>query len=113
MAFIVEDRMVIKTRKRALAPRDEWIVIRATDPDVTDGGLVIPGTSEAYKKMLVVAVGPGKLLEDGTRRPMTVRLNDWVVVRQGCAFGNDITGEVVFLAREDDVICTVVNAETA
>lgn len=91
-----------------LEPRGEYIVIRMVAADRTEAGLVRPDSADEYKKAIVIACGPGKTLDDGTLKRMHTRVGDRVLLLPGAARGNDITGEVLYMARDEDVIATIV-----
>jgi chaperonin GroES len=56
------------------------VVIRVEDGEKTKGGIIIPDTArEKPQKGRVVAVGPGKMGEDGKRIPMEVKAGDHVI----------------------------------
>lgn len=114
MALMIEDRMLIRTTtKKYLEPTGDIIVIRATEADRTDGGLVVPDTVDSQRKMLVIAAGPGKRLADGSRAPLNSKVGDWVVVKPHGAVGIDITGEKLWIAHDEDVVAIVRAAESA
>lgn len=60
---------------------DRVVVKPVKEEEVTKSGIVLPDTVEKEKKQEgeVVAVGPGKLLENGTRAPMDVKIGDTVL----------------------------------
>jgi chaperonin GroES len=101
---------ILGRSKRELEPFDDWIVFRAVDADRTDAGLHLPDRAEARKKAIVVAVGPGKLKEDGTREPMDLAPGDWIVLGAHCPTpgGVDHTGEPLFLCQRSSVAARVV-----
>ncbi|MEG1798875.1 MAG: co-chaperone GroES, partial [Synergistaceae bacterium] len=64
-----------------LKPLGDRIVVKAAPhEDMTKGGLVLPETvKEKPVEGIVVAVGAGKILENGTRQPMDVQVDDKVI----------------------------------
>jgi chaperonin GroES len=59
---------------------DRVLVLRVEDGEKTKGGIIIPDTAkEKPQKGRVVAVGPGKMGEDGKRIPMEVKVGDHVI----------------------------------
>jgi chaperonin GroES len=59
---------------------DRVLVLRVEDKEKTKGGIIIPDTArEKPQKGRVVAVGPGKMSEDGKRIPMEVKVGDYVI----------------------------------
>ena len=62
---------------------DNVVIKRKEEETVTSGGIVLPGSAkEQPNQGEVVAVGEGKLLEDGTVRPLQVKAGDKVVFGQ-------------------------------
>ena len=94
------------TRIRPLADR---VVIKALDEsEQMRGGLYIPDTAkEKPSQGEVVAVGPGKISDDGTRLDMDVKVGDKVLY--GKYSGTDVTldGEEYLILRESDVLAVI------
>ena len=65
----------------AIRPLDDRVVVEPLEAEEkTAGGIVLPDTAkEKPQKGKVVAVGEGKLLEDGKRAPMSVKKGDLVI----------------------------------
>ena len=82
-----------------LVPLDDRVVLQRLEAEEkTQGGIVLPDTAkEKPQKGKVIAVGPGRLLDDGTRAAMEVKVGDTVLF--GKYAGSEIT-----LDREDYVI---------
>jgi chaperonin GroES len=89
-----------------LRPLHDRILVRRLEPaEQVKGGIIIPDTAkEKPQEGVVVAVGNGKLLENGTRLAMTVKEGDHILF--GKYSGNDIKleGEELLILREDDVL---------
>jgi chaperonin GroES len=84
---------------------DRILVKRVEEENKTAGGLFIPDTAkEKPQKGLVVAVGNGKVQEDGTLRKLDVKEGDKVLFAKYS--GNDIKIDGVehLILREDDVL---------
>ena len=84
---------------------DRVLVLRIEEDEKTSGGIIIPDTAkEKPQEGKVVAVGPGKLDEDGKRIPLEVKKNDRVLF--GKYSGTDIKIEGVehLIMREDDIL---------
>lgn len=66
-----------------LKPLGDHIVVKATKPEeVTKSGIVLPGADkEKPEQGEVVAVGTGKILENGTRVPMEVKVGDFIIFK--------------------------------
>ncbi|WP_437302850.1 co-chaperone GroES [Sorangium sp. So ce388] len=85
--------------------QDRVIVRRVQEEEKTKGGLFIPDTAkEKPMEAIVLAVGNGKTLEDGTVRKLDVKEGDRVLF--GKYTGNEvkIDGEQALILREDDIL---------
>jgi len=85
--------------------QDRVIVRRVKEEEKTKGGLFIPDTAkEKPVEAIVLAVGNGKVLEDGTVRKPDVKAGDRILF--GKYTGNDvkIDGEDHLILREDDIL---------
>ena len=84
---------------------DRIVVKRIDDEAKTKGGIIIPDTAkEKPQQGRVVAVGNGKLLEDGTVRPLDVHKGDKVLFNKYSGTEIQIEGEEHLIIREDDVL---------
>ncbi len=90
--------------------QDRVIVKRVKEEEKTKGGLYIPDTAkEKPVEATVVAVGNGKVLEDGTVRKLDVKAGDRILFGKYSGTEVKIDGEEHLLIREDDVLA-VTNA---
>jgi chaperonin GroES len=88
--------------------QDRVLVKRQKQAEVSSGGILIPTTAqENPSEGEVLAVGPGKVRTDGTRREPEVKAGD--VVMFGKYSGTEITvdDETYMLMREDDILAVV------
>ncbi len=84
---------------------DRVIVKRVEEETTTPGGIVLPGSAaEKPSQGKVLAVGSGKLLENGTVRPLEVKVGDKVLF--GKYSGNEVKvdGEDLIVMREEDIM---------
>ena len=84
---------------------DRVLVKRIEEEAKTKGGIIIPDTAkEKPQEGRVVAAGSGKVLEDGTVRPLDVKAGDRILF--GKYSGSEITldGEEHIILREEDVV---------
>ena len=84
---------------------DRVVVRRIEQKETVRGGIIIPDTAkEKPQEAEVVAVGPGKINDDGKRSPMDVKKGDRVLI--GKYSGTDIKlGDEEFLiVREDEIL---------
>jgi len=94
-----------------LKPLGDRIVIRRQPAeDKTTGGILLPDTAKNKpQKGKVLAVGPGRMLKDGTRRPLQVKEGDTVLFTTwaGDEFKERGNPEEILLMREEDVLAVV------
>jgi chaperonin GroES len=87
---------------------DRILVKRVKEEETTRGGIVIPDTAkEKPVEGEVVAVGRGKLLEDGTVRKLDVKEGDRVLFSRYGGTDVKINGEEHLVMREEDVLAVV------
>ena len=92
-----------------IQPLADRVVVKALEEsEQMRGGLYIPDTAkEKPSQGEVVAVGPGKVSDDGTRLDMDVKVGDKVLY--GKYSGTDVTldGEEYLILRESDVLAVI------
>ena len=85
--------------------QDRVIVKRIEEEEKSRGGIIIPDTAkEKPQEGKVVAVGKGKLNEDGKITPMDVRVNDRVLFGKYSGTEINIDGEEHLIMREEDIL---------
>jgi chaperonin GroES len=89
-----------------LRPLDDRIVIEQSEAEEkTTGGIILPDTAKEKPQIgKVVAVGPGKLLDDGKRNKMSVKKNDEVIYAKYIGSEVEIDGEKFVVLHESDVL---------
>lgn len=89
-----------------LNPLDDRIVIKQSEAEEkTSGGIILPDTAKEKPQIgTVVAVGPGKLLDDGKRSKMSVKIKDEVFYAKYLGNDVEIDGEKYVILRESDVL---------
>lgn len=92
-----------------LRPLDDRVVVEPDDADeVTPGGIVLPEVAqEKPQKGMVVAVGPGKLLDDGSRATPTVSPGDKVMFTKYGGTKIEIHGIELLIVREGDLLAVL------
>ena len=86
-------------------PLRDRIVVRRQEENTTSGGIVIPDTASEKPVMgLVVAVGPGKTLDNGTVLEPAVKANDKVLFGKYAGTEVELEGEKLVVMREDDIM---------
>jgi len=89
-----------------LQPLADRLVIKPIErEEVTKGGIVLPDTAkEKPQEGKVVAVGPGRLSEDGKRIAMDVKVGDIVVYAKYGGTEIKIDDEELIILRESDIL---------
>jgi chaperonin GroES len=84
------------------------IVKRTEGEEKTKGGIIIPDTAkEKPVEGKVIAVGSGKVLENGKKAPLQVKEGDRVLFGKYSGTEVKIDGEEHLIMREDDIIAIV------
>lgn len=87
---------------------DRVIVKRIEEEEKTKGGIIIPDTAkEKPSEGKVVAVGNGKLLDNGELQALEVKKGDKVLFGKYAGTEIQIEGEEHLIMREDDIIAIV------
>ncbi len=87
---------------------DRVLVKRLEIEEEVRGGIIIPDTAkEKPQEAEVVAVGPGKLNEDGGRQPMDVKAGDRVLVGKYSGSDIKIDAENYVILREDEILAVI------
>jgi chaperonin GroES len=92
-----------------LRPLNDRVVVRRTEEETkTAGGIIIPDTAkEKPIQGSVLAVGNGRILEDGTRRALDVKEGDKVLFGKYSGTEIKVEGEELLIMREDDILAIV------
>jgi chaperonin GroES len=84
------------------------IVKRLEEERVSAGGIVIPDTAaEKPVQGKVVAVGKGKILEDGNVRPLDVKVGDKILFGKYSGTEVKVDGDELVVMREEDVMAVI------
>lgn len=87
---------------------DKVLVKRLEAEEVTKGGIVLPDSArEKPKEGRIVALGDGKLLDDGKRAPFQVAVGDRVLFSSYAGTEVKIEGEEYLILSEDDILAVV------
>jgi chaperonin GroES len=88
--------------------QDRIVVSRIADQEKTKGGIIIPDTAkEKPMEAKVLAVGNGRILEDGSVRKLDIKVGDRVLFTKYGGSEVTINGEQLLILREDDVLGVV------
>ena len=92
--------------KISLSPLDDRVVIKRLEAEEkTAGGIVLPDSAkEKPQKGEVLAVGPGKLLDNGKRAPVEVKAGDTVLFGKYSGNEVELEGDEVVIVRMDDIL---------
>ncbi|MGH9381365.1 MAG: co-chaperone GroES [Thermoanaerobaculia bacterium] len=84
---------------------DRVVIRRIEEEEQVRGGIIIPDTAkEKPQEAEVVAVGPGKLQEDGNRQPMDVNPGDRVLIGKYSGSDIKIGDQDLVIVREDEIL---------
>ena len=85
--------------------RDRVMVRRLEEKEQKVGGIIVPDTAkEKPQQAEVVAVGSGKVLENGTTVPLTLKAGDKVLVGKWSGTDVKIDGEDYLILKEDEIL---------
>jgi chaperonin GroES len=85
--------------------QDRILVKRIDEEETTKGGIIIPDSAkEKPQEGKVVAVGNGKILENGNVQPLDVKKGDRVLFSKYAGSETNIEGVEHLIIREDDVL---------
>ncbi len=89
-----------------IRPLSDRILVKRVEKDnVSKGGIIIPDTAkEKPMEATVVAVGNGKLMDNGETRPVAVSVGDTVLFSKYAGTEVKIEGDEHLILREDDII---------
>ena len=92
-----------------IRPLHDRVVVRRTEEErKSPGGIVIPDTAtEKPIRGKIVAVGKGKILENGEIRPLDVKVNDEILFGKYSGTEIKVDGEDLVVMREDDVMAII------
>lgn len=92
-----------------LKPLSDHVVIEPLKEEIKKGGIILPDTlkKERPERGKVVAVGPGKMTESGTRLPMDVKKGDIVIFTKYGPNEMKVDEKEYLIARADDILAIV------
>ena len=88
-------------------PLSDRVLVRPLDStETTKAGIIIPDTVEKEKseKGEVVAIGPGKRLDDGTRAAMSVKVGDKIMFKKYSPDEIKVEGKEYTILEESDIL---------
>jgi len=93
----------------ALMPLNDHVIVKAVEEEKTVSGIILPETADKEKpeRGEVVAIGPGKLSENGSRAPMSVKPGDIVLFKKYSPDEVKVGKEEFLVIREEDILAVV------
>ncbi|MBM3974871.1 MAG: co-chaperone GroES [Planctomycetes bacterium] len=89
---------------------DRVLVKRVAADDKTKGGIILPDTAkEKPREGVVVSVGNGKLMDNGSRQTMSVKKNDRVLFSSYAGSEIKLDGEELLILGEDEILAIIEN----
>lgn len=90
-----------------IKPLGNRVLIKRSKPQPTKGGILLPDSAqEKPKEGVIVAVGPGKLNDEGKKDPMNVKIGDRILFSSyaGTEIKIDEKEEELLIMSEDDIL---------
>lgn len=93
-----------------LTPLHSHVVVKPVEAETTtESGIVLPDTVDKEKPQQgeVVAVGPGRILDNGQNAPMSVKEGDKIMFRKYSPDEIKVKGEEYLVIKEDDIMLKI------
>jgi len=102
-------RVLINKLNMKLKPLSDYVVVKAITEEIIKGGIVLPDTvdKERPEKGEVLAVGEGKLLDNGQRAAVAVKIGDKVMFKKYSPDEIKVDGEEYLVIKESDIIAII------
>ncbi len=93
------------SKKLKIRPLHDRLIVKRLDEETkTKGGIIIPDAAkEKPQEAEVIAVGNGKVLEDGKKVPLDVKVGNKVLFSKYSGTEIKVDGEEYLILREDDI----------
>ena len=90
----------------SLRPLGDHVLVRRQElAEQRQGGIIIPDTAkDKPQEGEILAVGPGKMMEDGQRRPMAVAIGNTVLFGKYAGTEIKLNQEELLVMRESDIL---------
>jgi chaperonin GroES len=94
------------TANLTLKPLDDRVVVEPTEAEEkTAGGILLPDTAKQKPQQgKVIAVGPGKLSDEGNRLALAVKIGDTVLYGKYSGSDVEVNGKELKILRESDLL---------
>jgi chaperonin GroES len=104
----MEDHPMAAPNMKVKPLGDRILVRRVEEGEVQRGGIIIPDTAkEKPQQGEVLAVGPGRLNDEGKRIPLEVKMGDRILMGKYAGTEVKLDGEECLILREDDVLAVL------
>jgi chaperonin GroES len=103
-----EDRMAAK--KLSIKPLSNRVLVRRVEEEMqkTAGGIIVPDTAkEKPQRGKIVAVGPGRMTDEGERIKMDVKVGDEILFGKWSGSEITIDGEEYLFMKDDDILAVL------
>ena len=98
----------MEVSRMKIRPLGDRIVVQRLEEDLEKGGIIIPDTAkEKSLKGKVMAVGDGRLTEEGKRVPMQLKKGEKVLIGKYSGTEVQIDGKDYLIMREEDVLAVM------
>lgn len=98
----------VKTNVKLQPLGDRLVVQRDESEDITAGGIVLPDSArDKPARGIVLSVGEGRMLKDGTRSPLQVKEGDRILFTSYGPEEFKVGEDEMLLMREDDVLAII------
>jgi len=90
-----------------IKPLGNRVLVKRSKAQTTKGGILLPDTAqEKPKEGQVVAVGPGKVSDNGKAEPLTVKIGDWILYSNyaGTEVKNNENDDEYLILTEEDIL---------
>lgn len=90
---------------KKLKPKDDIVIAKPVQFErISNGGIIIPETADQPLTGIVIAVGPGKMLKTGDRKPMDVEVGDKILFSKWANLDMTVDGTELKIVREDAIV---------
>ena len=98
-----------KTKSATVTPLGDRVLVKRVESDEkTKGGIILPDTAkEKPREGIVIAVGNGKQLENGSRQAMSVKPKDRVLFSTYAGSEIKLEGEDMLILSEDEILAII------
>ena len=96
--------------KTKITPLQDRVLVRRLDEEeeASEGGIILPDSAkEKPQEGEVLAVGPGKVTDDGTRQNLDLKEGDRILFAKYAGTEVKVDSEELLIMREDDVLAVV------